>query len=244
MSSYHLAQVNAHSSRQWTLDELDVMHTNVGHTVVLTWPTEEGGRWMLGRHALTYQPGWLCVRQLREPFATPRSTRNLLRQMWTRQPRPLEIRYLRAYQHLPALRWYTARAERMALQSLDGHPVEAPVVRPGEMPPAFSPTYRHPHALRSAPVVPGCVVVVDLDVERGCPVYAFPPASASAGLTPVGHYRGGLTLLTVAVTGPAVFTVDAEGRYGWILAQILRHLDEAPGACGTPCPSQCPLLCL
>mgnify|MGYP006889521734 CR=1 FL=1 len=197
---------------------------------------------MLGRHALTYQPGWLSVRQLREPFATPRSIHNLLCQMWTRQPRPLEVRYLRAYQHLPALRWYTARAERMALQSLDGRPVEAPDVRPGEMPPVFSPTFRHPHALRSDPIVPGCVVVVDFDVERGCPVYASPPASACSDLTPIGHYRGGLTLLTVAVTGPAVFTVDAAGRYGWIRARILRHLDEAPGACGSPCLLQYPPL--
>ncbi len=100
----HLAQFNTRSTRQWTLDDLDMMHTCAGHTVVLTWPTEEGGRWMLARHALTYQSGWLSARQLREPFATPRSIRKLLPQMWTRQPRPLEVRYLRAYQHLPALR--------------------------------------------------------------------------------------------------------------------------------------------
>ncbi len=75
----------------------------------------------------------------------------------------------------------------MALQSLDGRPGEAPDVRPGEMLPAFSPTFRHPHALRSDPIVLGCVVVMDLDVERGCPVYAFPPASACSGLTPIGH---------------------------------------------------------
>ena len=151
---------------------------------------------MLGRHTLTYQSGWLATRQLHEPFQAPRSVGKLLFQLWTRQPRPLQVHYLRAYQHLPPVRWFTRRAERMALLTHTGLPVEPPVIRPGEMPPAHSPIFRHPHALRSAPIPPGCVVIVDLDVERGCPVYDAPPATDDPDLVPKGYYRGGLTLLT------------------------------------------------
>ena len=179
---------------------------------------------------------------LGERGQSPRSLAKLLYQLWTLQPRPLRTRYLRAYQHLPPLRWLTRRAQNMALQTHTGLPVGPLVVRPGEMPPAHSPAFRHPHALTNAPIIPGCVVVVDLDVERGCPAYDTPPATDDPALKPAGYYRGGLTLLTVAVAGSDMFVVDAVGRFGWIRDRILRHLDEAPGACGSPCLCRYPLL--
>jgi hypothetical protein len=238
----HIVQYNTRSAKKWSENDLCMMDTYAGQAVVIAWPTEEAGRWMLGRHTLTYQSGWLATRQLREPGQSPRSLAKLLYQLWTLQPRPLRTRYLRAYQHLPPLRWLTRRAQNMALQTHAGLPVGPLIVRPGEMPDAHSPAFRHPHVLNYAPIIPGCVVVVDLDVERGCPAYDIPPATDDPDLVPVGHYRGGLTLLTVAVAGAAIFVVDAVGRYGWIRARILRHLDEPPGACGSPCPHRYPLL--
>jgi hypothetical protein len=239
---YDLARINAASSRVWTFEEMDLMQTNAGHMVVLTWPAEETAGWVQGRHVPTFRPGWLYPGQINEPYSVARPIRSLLRQLWTHQPRPTEIRSLRTYQNLPDLHWFTRRAERMALRALDGQAVAGPDVPHGEMHPAWSPAYRHPHARRSAPIVPGCVVVVDLGVERGCPVHELPPTSSSTELPVVGHYRGGLTLLAVAVSGPAAFTVDHKGRYGWILSRILRHLDEAPGACGPSSLSYYPLL--
>jgi hypothetical protein len=80
--------------------------------------------------------------------------------------------------------------------------------------------------------MPGCVVVVDLAPDRACPAHEYPPSCISTTRPVAGHYGGGLTLLTVAVTGPAAFVVDQWGRYGWVLSRVLRHLDEAPGVCG------------
>ncbi len=53
----HLIQYNSRSARKWSEDDLCMMDTCAGHAVVVTWPTEEAGRWTLCRHTLSYQSG-------------------------------------------------------------------------------------------------------------------------------------------------------------------------------------------
>ncbi len=157
-----------------------MMQTHCDQGVVLCWHTEEPGRWILGRRTLTYQSGWLSLRQVREPVQSARASfSGLLRQVWTLRPRPVASRHLRAYTHLPPLRWLSDRAWAMALRGHDhSSAARLPVTLHGSLPGNSSPVYRHPHARRDGPVLPGCVVVVDVPVTHGCPIFAWPPPDA------------------------------------------------------------------
>jgi hypothetical protein len=220
-----------------------MLHTSRGQGLVLCWPTEEPGRWVLGRHACTYQSGWLSIQQLQDPSAASGLLPDLLAGLWSLAPRPLDVRPLRAYTHLPPLRWKTPRALELVLRGHTPHTaVMVPTPQAFYLPGDDSPAYRHPHVRSRGPIVPGAVVVVDLPVDRGCPVYTGPSPVEMAANSHVGFYRGGLQLLVVATSGAAAFTVDTRGRYGWIYARILRHLDERPGVVLSPCPVLFPVL--
>ncbi len=100
------------------------------------------------------------------------------------------------------------------------------------VPPDCQPAYRHPRVRKAGPLSPGCVVVVDIPVDRGCPILSWPPFLGEHA-PPVRRdtlcFRGGTTLLVVATVYDSVFAVSSSGLYGWVLNDALRHLAVPPG---------------
>ncbi len=81
-----------------------MLHTSKDMFVLLCWPTEVSCGWMLARHALAYQSGWISPWRVREPTDMPHAPLlDLLRHMWALRTRPDGHRSLRAYRHLPPL---------------------------------------------------------------------------------------------------------------------------------------------
>ena len=211
-----------------------MMHTHKDMCVLLCWPTEEPGRWILAPRTLTYQSGWLSVRQVREPADPVHSVLpGLLHQMWALRPRPDSVRHLRAYIHLPPLHWMSAQAWAMVHRRQDHYvAARALTLRRVSLPEDSYLAYRHPRVRRWGPLLPGCVVVVDVPVTRGCPILDWPPPPDAP--TPCARrgapcFRGGTTLLVVAMVHGSAFVVDTSGLFGWVLNCALRHLDEPPG---------------
>ena len=139
--------------------------------------------------------------------------------MWALRARPDAIRHLRAYRHLPPLRWLTDLARAAVYRRQTHYVVERDLYLEGM---AHSQdnqaVYRHPRVRSSGPLAPGCVVVVDVPVDRGCPILAWPPPPGFPA-PPVRRdtpcFRGGTTFLVAAAEHDSVFSVDSSGLFGW-----------------------------
>ena len=91
-----------------------MLHTDMGMFVLPCWPTEMPCGWMLARHALTYQSGWLSPRQVREPTDMRHTyLPDLLSQMWALPARP--------GRHPPPARLPTSASLAMARRPGAGH---------------------------------------------------------------------------------------------------------------------------
>ena len=196
-----------------------MLHTRKDMFILLCWPTQEPCGWMLARHALTFQSGWLSPRQVREPTDMRHTALSgLLQQLWALRARPDAVRHLRAYRHLPPFRWLTdlARAAVFRRQTHYAAEVDSSL-QDMAFPQDCRPIYRHPWVRRRGPLLPGCVVVVDVPVDRGCPILTWPPPPDAP--VPAVHrdtpcFRGGTTLLVVAAEHDSAFAVDSTGRFG------------------------------